>query len=341
MSVPISIAVVGLGYWGPNLARNASSSPSVHLAGICDSDAQRLNAIGSRFPAARRHQSLDSLLDDSDVEAIAIATPVATHAAIARKALQAGKHVLVEKPFVTSRSEARELAALASRVQRTLMLDHVFVHHPAVQKLARLYHSGELGDVTYIDSVRINLGLLQNDVDVLWDLAPHDLSIIDHLVGRPPLSVAAVGNSGGQGTPTSVAYLHLDYGDGLLASVHVNWLSPVKIRHFMVGGTRRSALYNDLDLSEPLKIYDRGVDVDHDPEGRRRTMISYRSGDVVSPTIPKVEALQNVINHFAECILSGKEPISSATQGIRVVEILEAASISLARGGAAVELLAV
>ena len=335
---PIEFAVVGLGYWGPNLVRNVASCRRTRLAAMCDASPARLEAVGDGFPAARRCTDPRVLFADASVDAVAIATPVGTHFALAEAALRAGKHVIVEKPMAASSAEAVKLVALAREAGRVLLVDHVFLYTPAVRKISDLFHSGDLGDVQFFDSVRINLGLFQHDVDVVWDLAPHDLAIIDHLVGRAPMSVVAVGTAHTDSGLADTAYLHLDYGDRLLASVHVNWLSPVKVRHFMIGGTRRSVLYNDLDQSEKVKVFDRGIDVSKDPEGIRQVLISYRSGDVVSPRLEPTEALRNLVEHFADCIEGKSQPVSGGEQGLRVVRILEAAGKSMAAGGARVAL---
>ncbi len=334
----LAVGVVGLGYWGPNLARNVAGCSRTRLARLCDRDEERLTAVGERFPAAARSTDPKELFEDEVVEAVAIATPVATHYELAKEALLAGKHVLVEKPFTASTAEADELIELAARSGRILMVDHVFLYSPAVKTLARLVTSGELGRLQFVDSVRINLGVYQHDVNVIWDLAPHDLSIVDLLIGRPARSVMAVGSSHAGNGLHDVAYLHIDYGEGLHASIHVNWLSPVKIRHFLIGGTRRSVLYNDLDRSEPVKVYDRGVDIKEDPVGRRQMMVSYRSGDVVSPRVDSGEPLLAMIEHFAACVEDGAVPISGAEQGRRMVEILEAADRSLELGGRRIDL---
>lgn len=333
----LRIGVVGLGYWGPNLARNVAACPATELAALCDVDAERLHRFGSQYPGAALHTSVDALVD-TDVDAILVATPVRYHYEIARLALEAGKHVLVEKPFTATSAEGVALRDLAAERHRVLMVDHVFLYSPPVRKLAELHEAGEFGRLLFIDAVRINLGLFQSDVNVLWDLAPHDLSIIDHLLGREPAGLIATGKAHAIEERANVAHLSLDYGTDLIASLHVNWLSPVKIRHVLVGGSRRSALYNDLDLSEPVKVYDRGIDLDDDADRQRSARISYRSGDVVSPNVDKSEPLQNMINHFAECVATGRRPLSDADQGLRVVKILEAADLSLAKGGSYVEL---
>jgi predicted dehydrogenase len=330
--------VIGLGYWGPNLVRNLSASPQTELVAICDRDESRLKAIGRQYPGARLYADADEAFAADDIDAVCVATPVATHYALVKAALEAGKHVLVEKPFVQEVAQAEELVRMARDKDLVLMLDHVFLFAPAVQHLARVVHAGDLGDLQYIDSVRINLGLVQQDVNVLWDLAAHDLSIMDHLVGREARSVVAFGEAHQGHDLADVAYLHLDYGDGLIATVHANWLSPVKIRHFLVGGSKKSALYNELDPSERLKIYDRGVDSSPDADSKRKIQVSYRSGDVLAPRLDPTEPLRAMVEHFAHCTSTGETPISDAEQGLRVVRILAAAEESLRKGGTRVEL---
>jgi predicted dehydrogenase len=330
----IRIAVVGLGYWGPNLARNFSACPGTKLHSICDRDKSRLAALGLTYPAAKACEDLGEVLSNPEVDAVAIATPVRTHSELAEAALRAGKHVLIEKPMTHSVETAEKLVALAKEKGLVCMVDHVFIYSPAVRKMKEILDSGAIGELFFIDSVRINLGLFQHDVNVLWDLAPHDLSIVDFLVGRVPRSVSAFGSVHASKSIEDVAYLNLDFGNGLIANFHVNWLSPVKVRHFLVGASRKSILYNDLDASEPLKIYDRGVVVNGDLEARRNVLVDYRSGDVLSPHIGKEEPLRVMVEHFADCIEHGKKPLSSAEEGLRVVRILEAAQQSIkAQGG--------
>jgi len=336
MQEPISVGIVGLGYWGPNLVRNFSAATTTRVAWLCDVNSTRLADIGEQFPAATRTVRYEEMLAAPEVQAVAIAAPVAAHHRLARAALLAGKHVLVEKPLAASVAEAVELVELAKRVDRVLLVDHIFLYSPAVRKMAELVLGGEVGDLLFVDSVRINLGLFQHDVNVVWDLAPHDLSIIDYLIDRPPRSIVAVGASHAETGQESVAYLHLDYGDNLLASVHVNWLSPVKVRHFLLGGSRRSLLYDELDISERLKVYDRGIDVSKDVDGIRQVLVSYRSGDVVSPRLDGTEPLRYLVEHFADCVRNSTQPISGGEQGLRIVRILEAAQRSLSQGGARV-----
>jgi predicted dehydrogenase len=310
----------------------------VRLAWLCDVNRARLSEIGAQCPAASLTEHVDEVLADPGVDAVAFATPVATHYALVKQALEAGKHVLVEKPLAASVVQAVELAERAVVARRVLLVDHVFLYSPAVRKMAALVRAGELGDILFFDSIRINLGLFQHDINVMWDLAPHDLSIIDHLIERAPRSVVAVGASHAGNGLEDVAYLHLDYGGNLLASVHVNWLSPVKVRHFLIGGSRRSVLYNELDISERVKVYDRGIDVSKDPEGIRQVLVSYRSGDVVSPRLDATEPLRYLVEHFADCIQDGAPLISGAEQGVRIVRILEAAQRSLCEGGTRVSI---
>jgi predicted dehydrogenase len=332
----LATAVIGLGYWGPNLARNIAASPRTKLVRLCDFDQERVTAVGRAYPSAALSTDVREVMEDSNVDAVAIATPVSTHHALAKEALIAGKHVLLEKPMAATTAEALDLIATASEQGLVLLVDHVFVYSPAVQTLIELCRSGSIGDIKFIDSVRINLGLIQHDVNVLWDLAPHDLSIIDSLIGRAPLSVVAVGESHVANGTIDVSYMHLDYG-GIAAAIHLNWLSPVKIRHLMVGGSKKSVLYNDLDRSEPVKVYDRGVQVDSEPEDKRGLMVSYRSGDVLSPRIETFEPLTALIAHFADCVEQGVAPITGGEQGLRIVQTLEAADRSLALDGARVE----
>jgi predicted dehydrogenase len=332
----LNVAVVGCGYWGPNLIRNFSACPDTKLVAVCDKDTARLQKALANYPAVEPIQDFDALLARPDVQAVAIATPVRTHAPMALAALRAGKHVLVEKPLAPSVAEAELLVKTARGQGRTLMVDHTFVYSGPVRRMKEILDSGDLGEVYFIDSVRINLGLFQHDVNVVWDLAPHDLSILDYLVGRLPRSLSAFGtcHADSQNEIEDVAYLNLDFGNGLLASFHVNWLSPVKVRHFIVGGSKKSVVYNDLDPAEKLKVYDRGITIAGDAEARRGVLIGYRTGDVWSPHTDQSEPLQTMVRHFAECIREGKTPLSDGEAGLRVVRILEAAQRSIkAQGG--------
>lgn len=330
----VKVAVIGAGYWGPNLIRNIASCPTTTLVAVCDKDPSRVRRVLEAYPAVEGAGDAAAVFARDDIDAVAIATPVGTHAELVLAALRAGKHVLVEKPLAASVDDAEKMVRVASEMGRVLMVDHTFIYSSPVQKMKDLVESGELGDLYFVDSVRINLGLFQHDVNVLWDLAPHDLSILDFLVGRMPKSLSAFGASHTAGGIEDVAYLNLDFGNGLLASFHVNWLSPVKIRHFILGGSQKSVVYDDLEPAEKVKVYDRGISITHDPEQRRGVLIDYRTGDVWVPHLGQSEPLQVMVRHFAECIREGKTPISDGASGLRIVRILEAAQRSIkAQGG--------
>jgi len=332
----IRVAVVGAGYWGPNLIRNFVNCPATELVAVCDKDAARLKRVLANYPAVDAVGDFDALLARDDVDALAIATPVATHSTLGLAALEAGKHTLIEKPLAGSVAEAEKLVATAESRGLTLMVDHTFVYGGPVRKIKEILDSGELGNLFYIDSVRINLGLFQHDVNVIWDLAPHDLSILDYLLGRLPRSLSAFGacHADSENEIEDVAHLNLDFGDGLLATFHVNWLSPVKIRHFILGGSQKSVVFNDLEPAEKVKVYDRGITVTENAEQRRGVLIDYRTGDVWSPHLDHTEPLQRMVRHFAECIEQQKTPLTGGRSGLRVVQMLEAAQRSIkAQGG--------
>lgn len=335
-SGPVTVAVVGAGYWGPNLIRNFAACRDTRLVAVCDKDEGRLRAVCAAYPAVEQLLDFEAVLARPDIEAVAIATPVHTHAPMGLAALDAGKHVLVEKPLAGSVREAQELVKRAQQKNLRLMVDHTFIYGAPVRRMKSLLDSGEIGDLYYLDSVRINLGLFQHDVNVVWDLAPHDLSIMDFLIGRLPKSLSAFGtcHADNHREIEDVAHLTLDFGDGLMASFHVNWLSPVKIRHFIVGGSKKSIVYNDLEPGEKLKVYDRGITINQDPEQRRGVMVGYRTGDVWSPHLDSAEPLQTMVRHFAECIREQKTPLTDGEAGLRVVRILDAAQRSIkAQGG--------
>lgn len=336
----IRVAVVGAGYWGPNLVRNFTACPGVKLVAVCDAAADRLKKVLAPYPGVEAIPDAAQLWGRKDIDAVAIATPVATHAPLALAALGAGKHVLVEKPMATSVDEARAMVAAARQSGRTLMVDHTFLYSPPVRKMKQLLEAGELGDLYYVDSVRINLGLFQHDVNVVWDLAPHDLSIMDYLVGRMPRSLSAFGacHADSRNQIEDVAYLNLDFGDSLTAAFHVNWLSPVKVRHFIVGGSRKSIVYNDLEPAEKIRVYDRGITVSEDLEARRGVLVGYRTGDVWLPHLEGGEPLQTMVRHFVECIEKGTTPLTDGEAGLRVVRMLEAAQKSIKSHGARIAL---
>lgn len=330
----IGVGVIGCGYWGPNLVRNFVEQRRVNLRWICDLDESKLNKLKRRYPFVSTTPKFEEVLTDKEVEAVAIATPVQTHHKLARAALQAGKHVLVEKPLTNDVALAEDLVKQAEGCGRILMVDHTFVYTGAVRKIKEMYDAGFFGKLLYADSVRINLGLFQRDANVVWDLAPHDLSIIDYLLEKEPLTVQAIGASHTGNNLEDVGYITLDFGDQLIVHIHVNWLSPVKVRHLILGGSERMVIYNDLDPSEKLKIYDRGIDLKADNEnGIYNLLVGYRSGDMWAPAIDGTEALKVEIDHFLDCIEQEKKPITDGEAGLRVVKTLEAAQMSIKAGG--------
>jgi predicted dehydrogenase len=334
-----TVGVIGCGYWGPNLLRNFAENETAELRWICDADQTRLTAMGRRYPAAQTTTDYQKLLADPKLDAIAVVTPVATHYSIARQALLAGKHLLVEKPLTATVREAEELNELAARNQRILMVDHTFVYTGAVRKIKEIVRSGELGDLLYFDSVRINLGLFQPDINVLWDLAPHDLSIMDYLIERQPLGVSAIGSCHIEQGIENIAYLMMLFADDFIAHFHFNWLAPVKIRRTMIAGSAKMILYDDIEPTEKVRVYDKGVTtnrIDGDREAAYQTLVSYRTGDVWAPRIDSTEALRYVVAEFLDSIRTARRPLTDGDAGLRVVRLLEAAQQSIKSGGQAV-----
>jgi predicted dehydrogenase len=335
----IGVAVIGAGYWGPNLIRNAQATPGLRLQYVCDLDVERARQVLGDYSTVAVTDSLEQVLADPAVNAVAIATPTATHQPIAMKALAAGKHVLIEKPMAMSFEEGLELVQAAEAQDRVLMLDHTYVYTSAVGHIRELIHAGELGDLQYLDSVRINLGLIQPDVDVLWDLAPHDISIFEAILPPDvwPVSVAAHGSDPVGADRACVAHLTIRLSNGALAHVHVNWLSPTKIRTMIVGGSRRTVVWDDLNPTQRLSVHDRGVDAisaeQIGPDTRARTIVSYRIGDTVAPALTNNEALRSVMVEFCDAINENRAPLTDGWAGLRVLAILEAASMSLAKDG--------
>jgi len=334
----IGIGVIGYGYWGPNLVRNFFETPDASVVSVSDLNPKRLELVRSRYPSVETTTDLSELLSDSRIDAIAIATPVSTHFDLALRVLRAGKHVLVEKPLATTSEQALRLLEEATRRNLVLMVDHTFVYTGAVRKIKELVMSQRLGDIYYYDSARINLGLFQHDVNVLWDLAVHDLSIMDYVLASPPRAVCATGVNHVWGEPANIAYLTLFFDGSLIAHIHVNWLSPVKVRRTLIGGSRNMIVYDDLEPSEKIKVYDRGIAVNNHTEKLYEMLIGYRSGDMWSPQLDTTEALRIEANHFVRCIEGSERPITDGQAGLRVVEILEAATQSMARRGRLVEL---
>jgi predicted dehydrogenase len=337
MNNPLNIGVVGCGYWGPNLARNFAENEGAALRWLCDLNAQRLASLARRYPAAQATDDYGKMLRDNELDAVVIATPVSAHYPLALAALQAGKHVLIEKPFTATAQEAAELIALADQNGLTLMVDHTFIYTGAVRKIKEMVDGGELGDLLYFDSVRINLGLFQNDINVVWDLAPHDLSIMDYLIGREPVSVTATGSCHIEPGIENIAYVMLRFADDFIAHFHFNWLAPVKIRRGLLAGSKKMVVYDDIEPTEKVRVYDKGVmvtrrDEKTDPEAAYTTLVSYRTGDVWVPKLDSTEALRHVSHEFLAAIKEKRPPLTDGHAGLRVVRLLEAAQQSIKEG---------
>lgn len=344
---PVGVAIVGTGYWGPNLFRNFIGSADVDLRWVCDLVPAKAQKVVGRYSVVRVTDSLEEVLSDPDVEAVALATPARTHGSLGLACLEAGKHLLVEKPLASSVVEGEKLVGAAAERDLVLMCDHTYCYTPAVRKLRELVTSGVLGDIQYVDSVRINLGIVQPDIDVLWDLAPHDLSILDFVLGDTfsPHAVAAHGADPIGAGKSCVGYLTLPLPGSAIAHVHVNWLSPTKTRTMIIGGSKRVVVWDDLNPSQRLSMYDRGVDLGGGLENGQREaavkeqlMISYRVGEMVAPALRETEALQGVVAEFTSAIRDRKVPATDGGAGLRVLRVLEAASLSLDREGVLIPL---
>src|SRR6478672_6424712 len=338
----LGVAVVGAGYWGPNLIRNFRSADDWDLVAVCDLDTDRARRVLGQAPGIDVTADLDAVLAREDVDAVAIATPARTHHAIAEAALRAGKHVLVEKPLAHTREAGQAMVDLARELGLVLMADHTYCYTPAVLAIRDLISRGELGEILFVDSVRINLGLVQPDVDVFWDLAPHDLSILDFILpgGLRPTGVSAQGADPIGAGKACVGYLTLPLAGGAMAHVHVNWLSPTKIRQMVIGGSRRTLVWDDLNPQQRLSVYDRGVDLARTSVAgadRAASTVSYRLGDTWAPALPEHEALGVMVSEFASSIRDGHAPRTDGAAGLRVLSVLEAAADSLAKDGTLVD----
>jgi predicted dehydrogenase len=335
----IKVGIIGCGYWGPNLIRNFNENYHTDLKFACDLNAERLERIKLRYPHVRTTVDHKELLRDKSIDAIAVATPVFTHYKLVRESLEAGKHVLVEKPLTPTVREAEKLVSLARKKGLVLAVDHTFIYTGAVRRIKEFISAGELGEMYYFDSVRVNLGLFQHDVNVIWDLAPHDISIMDFIVNEKPLSVVATGAIHTPGGMEDVAYVTVRFAGGLIAHFHVNWMSPVKIRRIMIGGSKKMVVFDDLDPAEKMKIYDKGIELSrNNGKSVYQSLVQYRIGDMNAPAINNVEALKVEVEHFADCIKNGKNPVADGEAGLRVVRILDAADKSLKKGGIKVRL---
>jgi predicted dehydrogenase len=332
----MDFGVIGYGYWGPNIVRNLMSLEGASVRAIADNNSGAQARARKAYPGVRVTPSAKEVISSPDVDAVAIVSPVWTHYELTKAALQNGKHVFVEKPFTSTAAEGEELINLAQQKNLKIMVDHTFLFSGAVKRIAQLIDEGALGNLYYYDSTRVNLGLFQHDINVLWDLAPHDLSIMDHLIKTSPEAVVATGQGHLNGHE-DVAFMTLYFPNKVIAHINVNWLSPVKVRTTLIGGEKRMIVWNDLEADEKVKVYDKGVKITS-REGVYDLLVSYRSGDMWSPQLEKVEALSKELNYFVECIATGNEPFNNGCAGLRIVRMLEAASESLKKKGALVRL---
>lgn len=329
----INVGIIGCGYWGKNLIRNFIEAKNCWLSTICDSNEELLQKVKSRYPSLTALTDYRKLIASKDINTIVIATPVSQHYPLAKEALLAGKHVLVEKPLAASAAHVEELIALAEKQKKVLMVDHTFLYTGAVRKIKGLIDSGSIGNLLYYDSVRVNLGLFQHDINVIWDLAPHDLSIMDYLVSEKPVSLRAVGMAHLTKGIENVGYMILNFESNMIAHFHFNWMSPVKIRLALICGSEKMIVYDDIEPSEKVKIYERKVELMKSVEDKYRLYYDYRVGDLWVPKIELTEALNLMCQDFIEAIRTERKPLSDAHSGLRVVRILEAAQKSISNGG--------
>jgi predicted dehydrogenase len=334
----INIGLIGYGYWGPNLARNFANNPDLNLKTICDFSDDRLKTAGRLYPNTELTNNVEDLYNDTSLDAIAVSTPVSTHYELAKNALLNDKHVWIEKPMTEKVEQAEELIDLAAKHDKTLLVDHTFIYTGAVQKMETLIRSGEVGDLVYYDSTRVNLGLFQQDVDVVWDLAAHDLSIMDHLIPNKKLLVSATGSHyyGEDTVAKSLLTIYMD--NNVVAHINVSWVSPVKIRQTLIGGTSKMILWDDINPSEKIKVYDKGVELFETKEDLYHMKVQYRVGDMYAPRLNEVEALSQETEHFVDCIENSKTPITGGISGLEVVKVLVASKESLKLKGAPIEL---
>ena len=334
----IKIGVIGYGYWGPNLVRNFSETPGIIVAAVADLDPKKLEIVQKRYPGVKTTSRFQDLLEDKDIDAIAIATPVTSHFELGMAALKAGKHLWLEKPMTETSEQARKLVNEAEKRNLVLMVDHTFIYTGVVRRMGDMVKSGELGQILYYDSTRINLGLFQRDVSVIADLAVHDFSILDYLLGEQPVAVSAVGTNHFPGAPENLSYITLFYDSGIIAHINVSWLAPVKLRQILIGGSKKMITYDDLEPSEKIKIYDKGISFTDDPQKIYEMRVGYRTGDMWAPKLESTEALRIEGEHFVDCIENGKTPMTDGSLGLRVVELIEAATRSMNERGRSVEL---
>ncbi len=334
--IMINIGIIGYGYWGPNIVRNFNDLEKVRVVSICDGNEQALNRARKANPQSMVTLVCNDILNSTEIDAVAVITPVSTHFELAKKALENGKHVFVEKPFTATAGQAEELIELAERKKLTIMVDHTFLFTGAVNKIKQHIEKKTLGELYYYDSVRVNLGLFQHDVNVIWDLAPHDFAIMDYLVEARPIAVSACGKAH-VSDMEDTAYVTLQFNNNMIAHFNLNWLSPVKVRTTRIGGEKKMLVWNDLEADEKIKIYDKGVEV-KSREATYKMLVNYRSGDMHAPRVEQIEALKAETEHFVQCIENSETPINDGHAGLRVVKMLEACSESLKKNGQQVKL---
>lgn len=333
----IKVGVIGYGYWGPNVVRNLFGVEGCKVVVVCDTRQKSLDRVLQSYPGLETTTDANRVLKGADIDAVAIVTPVWTHYELAKAALENGKHVFVEKPFTSNSAQAQELIELAEKKNLQIMVDHTFLFTGAVRKIRELVEDGTLGELYYYDSLRVNLGLFQHDVNVIWDLAPHDLSIMDNLIKGRAEAIVATGERHLNGLE-DVAFVTVYFPRGVIAHINVNWLSPVKVRTTLIGGEKKMLVWNDLEADEKIKVYDRGVQKTVNPEGMHNLLVSYRTGDMWAPQLEQAEALTVEIRYFLECIRNNKRPFNDGQAGLRVVRMLEAADKSVKNRGAIVHL---
>ncbi len=329
----INVGVIGYGYWGPNIVRNFESIDGVKVRIICDKDKNSLRRARKDHPHLRVCQDDADVIKSTGLDAVAIVTPVSTHYRLAKAALENGKHIFVEKPFTSTVEEAEKLIQIASKKRLKIMVDHTFLFTGAVRKIKEMIDSHMLGDLYYYDSTRVNLGLFQHDVNVIWDLAPHDLSVMDHVIKERPAAIVAHGMDHFKRGFENIAYINIYFRNNMIAHFNVNWLSPVKVRTTLIGGEKKMLVWNDLEADEKIKVYDRGVHVKTKEGAYNLLSVDYRSGDIMVPMIERKEALERESEYFIDCIINNKAPINDGHAGLRVVKLLQAADLSLKRGG--------
>ena len=332
----IKIGIIGYGYWGPNIARNFNACENAKLVSICDLDEKRLKLAKSTYPFIEEFKDPLDLIKSDEIDAVAVITPVYTHYELAKSALEHGKHIFVEKPFTSKVSQGEELIEMAEKKDLKIMVDHTFLFTGAVQKMREIVNSGELGDLFFYDSVRVNLGLFRHDVNVIWDLAPHDFSIMNYLIDEKPTAITATGSEHFGRNLEDIAYVTVHFNNNFIAHFHCNWLSPVKVRKTLISGSKKMLIWDDISPDEKVKIYDKGVDVDI--KNIHELLVSYRSGDVRIPRVENTEALKLEAEYFAECVEKNWKPFNDGEAGLEVVRMLQASDESLKKDGKKIRL---